>query len=113
MQVKSVQPRKAANVTPAIIEEWKKAFPRGIWEMKVFPEDDGEPKIGYFRKPTRQELGAASTIQNDPLAIAEDLLRTSWLGGDEELLEDDDYFQGALEQYQELMKVRKGEIKKL
>ena len=70
-------------------------------------------RTGYFRKPSRVELASAAAIKNDPMGIAEGLLRDSFLGGDEELLNDDDYFQGALDQFQELMQVRRGEIKKL
>ena len=70
-------------------------------------------KPGYVRKPTRKELSAAMTLKNDPLLQAEDILRSCWLGGDTELLEDEDYFQGAVAQFSELMEVRTGEIKKL
>ena len=103
----------ASAVTPKIIEDWKKANPRGIWELKVYNEDETENKTGYVRKPTRLELSAALTIKNDPLKQAAEILNDCWLGGDDELLNDEDYSQGALAQFSELMEVRKGEIKKL
>lgn len=113
MQTKDIRPTKAENVTEAVIAGWKKDHPRGVWKMTVYAEDGDESKTGYFRKPSRVELASAASIKNDPMGIAEGLLRDSFLGGDEELLSDDDYFQGALEQFQELMQVRRGEIKKL
>lgn len=113
MQTKDIRPTKAANVTDAVIKGWKEAHTRGVWKMTVFAEEGDESKTAYFRKPSRVELASAAAIKNDPMGIAEGLLRDSFLGGDEELLNDDDYFQGALDQFQELMQVRRGEIKKL
>lgn len=113
MKTKDVQPRNSANVTPELIEAWKKDNPRGIWELEVFNEDETQSKKGYVRKPTRLELSAAMTLKNNPLGQAEDILRSCWLGGDEELLDDEDYFQGAVNKFSELMEVRRGEIKKL
>jgi len=147
MQTRDIRPTKAANVTEAVINGWKKDHPRGVWKVIVYSDDYEEPRThifkriaekqeeeiaiqeeydseiaeyiaansrtAYFRKPSRVELASAAAIKNDPMGIAEGLLRDSFLGGDEELLNDDDYFQGALDQFQELMQVRRGEIKKL
>lgn len=131
MKVKDIQPRHAANVTPEIKEAWKEANPRGVWELNIDTDDEaGEidktdergrvtkvmsyiQKTGYVRKPTRSEISAAMTIKNDALKQAEELLRDCWLGGDEELLDDEDYFQAAVVLFSELMEVRKGELKKL
>jgi hypothetical protein len=130
MKVKDVQPRSASNVTDELLEGWKKAYPRGVFKIGVNTDEVAgtEPKpnkhgrleevtvyvqkVGYVRKPTRHEIGASMSLQTDPLTQAEDLLNTCWLGGDEELLDDDDYFQGALMQFQELMAIKTGEIKK-
>jgi len=117
MNTKKIQPRKAADVTPEVIKAWKEAHPRGIWQVSIDGDDPADKeaiKTGYLRKPSREELASFMTSKDaNPLDVAEGLLRDCWLGGDEELLDDFDYFQGAVTQFQELMKVRTGEIKKL
>lgn len=132
MKVKDVQPRHSSDVTEAVIKAWKETHKRGVWEISVpTDEKDGEPVEekddkgrkkevqkyvmlkGYFRKPTRQEMSASLTIKNDPIGQAEELMRDAWLGGDEELLDDDDYFQAAFIEFQELMTFKTGELKKL
>jgi hypothetical protein len=132
MKTKDIQPRRAADITDAVIKAWKDSYPRGVFRLGVNDEDSvieekeekddrGKKQIvkvyaqkaGYVRKPTRHEIGAAMTIKNDPLLQAEDIFRSCWLGGDEELLDDDDYFQAALLQFQEVIEIKSGEIKKL
>jgi hypothetical protein len=132
MKTKDIMPRRAADITDAVIKAWKDAYPRGVFRLAVNDEDTlleekqekderGKKvpvkvyaqKVGYVRKPTRLEIGAAMTIKNDPLLQAEDIFRSCWLGGDEELLDDDDYFQAALLQFQEVIEIKSGEIKKL
>ena len=119
MKTKDILPKRAADVTNAVKDGWKKDHPRGVWELKVFKdedEDDSEEqefKIGYVRKPLRTELSAAMTLKNDPLGQAESIFRDCWLGGDQELLDDEDYFQGAINKFSDLMKVRTAELKKL
>lgn len=99
----------AAECTPEVIAAWKAANPRGVWEIKV------EDKTGYVRKPTREEMKFAMTLatQNDPLGMVEEILKSCWLGGDQELIDDDDYFYGAAMQLQELVEIKAGELKKL
>jgi hypothetical protein len=116
MKVKDIQPKNAQNVTAEIIGAWKVAHPRGVWELTVFKDEEdenGESKTGYVRKPTRKELSAAMTLKNDPMGQAEDILRSCWLGGDDELLEDEDYFAAAVSRFSDLMEVRRAELKKL
>lgn len=121
MKTAKINVTSSANATPEVIAAWKKENPRGVWILTVFKDDEedtdpdavAESKTGYVRKPTRQELSAAMTLKNDPLGQAENILRDCWLGGDEELLEDEDYFQGAVSKFSEIMEVRKAEIKKL
>ena len=131
MKVKDIQPRTSADVTEAVLDAWKAAYPRGVYRIAINTDEVlGEEeetdakgkkytvkvygqKVGYVRKPVRNELSAAMTLKNDPLGQAEDILRSCWLGGDQDLLDDDDYFQGALMQFQEVMEIKSGEIKKL
>ena len=119
----------SVECTPEVIAAWKAANPRGIWQLQVEHEriDTGETdnkgkaileqtyKIGYVRKPTRDEMKFAMTLatQNDPLGMVEEILKSCWLGGDQELIGDDDYFYGAAMQLQELVEIKAGQLKKL
>lgn len=101
--------KTAAEITPEVIEGLKAVNPRGVWQIDI----DG--KIGYVRKPTREEMKYAMTLatKNDPLGMVEEILKSCWLGGDQELLDDDDYFYGAAMQLQELVEIKAGQLKKL
>lgn len=99
----------AAEIPAEVIENWKKENPRGVWEINI------EDKIGYVRKPTREEMKYAMTLatKNDPLGMVEEILNSCWLGGDLELKDDDDFFYGAAMQLQELIEIKTGQLKKL
>jgi hypothetical protein len=89
------------------IQEWKKKHGE-VFEVVV-----GD-KVCYLHKPTRKILSFAFTkAQNDPLATAEVILENCWLGGDEEIKTDDDYFLGANSQIDKIIEVKEAEIKKL
>lgn len=96
-------------VTQQQIDAWKAANPRGLWELSI------EDKKCFVRKPTRNEMKYAMTLatKNDPLGMVEEILNSCFLGGDREILEDDDYFYGAAMQLQELIEIKNGELKKL
>ncbi len=107
--MKNDGPITAAQVTPEMIEAWKKQHPKGVHELTV---DD---KKGYIRNPNRNDMKyAMSRLKGGgELDMAEALLEEMWLGGDQELLDDDDYFFGAVTQLQELIQVKSGSLKKL
>jgi hypothetical protein len=89
------------------VEELKKKHGT-VYEIKV---DD---KIGYLRKPDRNTLRLAfSKATTDPLGMTEVILENCWLQGDEEILNDDSYFLGAVGQIDKIMEARNGELKKL
>ncbi|MFB9862729.1 hypothetical protein [Rufibacter immobilis] len=103
------QPRTAAEVTPQLIEAWKKQNPAGVFRMTV-----GD-KVGYCRTPNRMDLKYAMTRMQTggPLEMAEAIFEETWLGGDAEIQEVDEYFLGALSQMQELLKVQTAALEKL
>jgi hypothetical protein len=131
MKAKDIKPRNSSDINADVIKTWKDAYPRGVWKLEVdSSEPDGtieitdkkgriskvpkfKQKVGFVRKPTRDELSAALTIKNDPLKQVEELLLDCWLGGDEELLKDEDLFQGAAATFMELMEISKGTLTKL
>ena len=98
----------AAEVNEAMIAKWKKQY------GDVFRLNVGD-KVGYVRKIKRHDLKAAMTVakHEGELGMIESLLTDIFLGGDRELLDDDDYFYGACEQVKDLMQVKEGSLTKL
>jgi len=131
MKVKDIRPVGSSNVTPQIIEAWKKEYPRGVFEIAVDTDEEiGEEEVttdkgrkekvmkyvqkkAWFRKPNRPEISAALTLRNDVMRMQEELMRDCFLGGDNELLDDEDYFQAAAIEFETVQKTRTAEIKKV
>ncbi len=96
------------KVTTQQIADWKKKY------GDIFKISFQDNKEGFVRKPTRKELSYAMTkVQSNPLGFAEAILQNCWLGGDEEIRTNDDYFLGASSQLDALMEVKTAELKKL
>lgn len=97
------------EITKKQIEEWKKQH----GDVVSYTVED---KVGYFRKPTRQELSYASVASNqmkDSLKYSEVLMSSCFLGGDRDILEKDEYFLGAAPVIEALSEAKVGELKKL
>lgn len=93
------------------LEEWKKKYGEGnIFEVVV------EDCKAVLHKPLRNDLSfatAGSGQGSDAVKFAEILMRQCWIDGDREIMDNDDYFLGAVPVLQALTEVRKAEIKKL
>ena len=97
----------ASEINSATIEKWKKDHGK-VFQITV------EDKTGYYKKPDRKTLGAAMKFgQGDPMKFNETLAQNCWLGGDEEMRSNDDYFLAAATQFGELVTVKQAEIKEL
>ena len=69
-----------------------------------------------LHKPSRKDLSyatAGSGQGTDAMKFSEILMRQCWVDGDSEILDNDDYFLGAVPALQAVTEVRKAEIKKL
>lgn len=89
------------------IENWKKQHGE-VFEIKA---DD---KVGYIRAPKRAEVGLAfSYMATNPLKSTETILQSCWLGGCEDLRNDDKYFYSINAQINEIIEVAEVKIKKL
>ncbi len=90
---------------------WKKKYGNdGIFEVVV------EDKKAVLHKPSRKDLSfaAAGSGQGaDSIKFSEILMRQCWIDGDQEIMEDDNYFLGAVPVLQAISEVKKAEIKKL
>jgi hypothetical protein len=81
-----------------------------IKEVFVIVSDD---KIAYLKKPSRAQLAYAMTLaQSNPLGMTEEILKSGWLDGDEELQTDDKYFLSISSQIDSLIETTQVSIKK-
>lgn len=95
------------KATKEQIQEWKEKH-GDVFMLEV------EDKTAYLKKPDRKILSFAMTkMQSNPLGFAEVILNQCFLGGDEEVKTNDDYFLGASSQLEGLMQVKTAELKKL
>ena len=82
----------------------------GLKEIWVL---ESEGKIAFVKKPSRDQLKYAMSVsQNDPLGLAENVLESGWLEGDEELMNDDRYFLDISTQIDALIETTTVNIKK-
>ncbi len=97
----------SGQATPEQIEAWKETH-GDIYAITV------EDKIGYLKKVDRKTLSFASSIgTKDPMKFNEIILTNCWLGGDEELKTNDDYFLAVSGKLSELIVVKEAELAKL
>lgn len=75
--------------------------------------EDGSIARAYFKKPDRNVYGAALSIQGrNPLSAKEVVLRSTFLEGDKDLLENDDLFYSACTVVDDMITFRAASIKK-
>lgn len=95
------------EITKEQIQEWKQKYGE-IFKLKI------EDKECYLRKPSRKTLSYASVAgQSNPLGFNEVIMRDCWLGGDEEIRDDDTLFLSASSKIAELIEIKDAELEKL
>lgn len=75
-----------------------------------------EDKAAVFRKPSRQDLSFATNTSSqgkDPIAFTEAIMKNTYIEGDRELVDDDNYFLGAMQVVSVMVEAKQAEIKKL
>ncbi len=92
------------EATPEQIAEWKEKH------GKVFKyEVDG--KIAYLRSVDRNTYSlGASKVSTSPAKFNEIVIQNIWLGGCEELKNNDSYYFGLIDFVEELMAKKKGSL---
>lgn len=93
------------NITDKQIKELK-AKHGDIYQIDV----DGKSCI--LRKPNRQDLSYVAQVK-DPIKIAEAMLNSLWLEGDEEIKTNDEYFMAVSAKMDSLLVIKEAEVKKL
>lgn len=87
------------RVTEKQIREWKEKYPEGVFEL---PVDD---KTIYFRAPKMSDWKRAFTAlkSGGDVAYSKELMTALYLGGDMEIINDDDYFLSVRNELNELL----------
>ena len=110
------QCNKIANerFTEVQMKKWSVQH-KGLWFLPVL-NSDGETieKIGILKPIDRHILSYASTkIQDEGLyEFLEAAMRECWVDGDKEILEDDDYFIPAANQFNKILEGKKAALLK-
>lgn len=95
-------------------EKLKKAHKsRKVFLVEVEDEDTGEWLEAWFKKPTLQQFSMFTTIaQKDKIQALQTLMKNIFIDGNEEIINDDDYFLSAMTQIEEIVNVSASRIKK-
>ena len=102
------------EVTEAQIAALKKQH-GDIFVIEVM-DNENEPVIGYFKRPTRQTLSAVmSKLSSDPIQANEILARNCIIKeySDMRLIDNDDLFMSMISSLSELIQIKQSSIKKI
>ena len=84
-----------------------------VYKLSVNVGDTDEIIVGYIKKPNRSCIESAMSLSaSKPLKSSEIVLRSNWLEGDRRILEDDDTFLNATTAVDQIIKIRRAEVKK-
>jgi hypothetical protein len=97
----------------AQIKSWK-AKHGEVYAISVADEATEKEYTGYFKKPDLKIIAASAKFTTeDPVKAGIVLMENCWLGGDEELKNNDEMKMGVIQQLSTLFKVKQATIKKL
>lgn len=86
---------------------------RKVFLIEVDDEDSGEWLSAWFKKPTLKQFSMFTTIaQKDKIQALQTLMKNIFIEGNEEIINDDDYFLSAMTQIEEIVNVSASRIKK-
>ncbi|GAB2586597.1 hypothetical protein [Spirosoma areae] len=115
-----------AEITPEVIAEWKVEFgevskitvaDKSVkYDPHMVPADDDEienGRVAYLRKPTDKELSFAMSKLPVMLDAGKVLLKSCWLGGDDEMKTDGALFNAAAMEALQFLEVRQSKLVKL
>jgi hypothetical protein len=103
------------GVSQKQLDIWKAKHGQ-VFAISVAKDKDGKAHYtGYLHKPDRNVVGMAMQAysKQDIVRAGEALIVNCWLGGDQEIQQDDSCFVSAAVQAAELIELRQAEIKKL
>lgn len=94
-------PKYAGEVPKSQIDTWKAQYKQGIYALV---SEDGH--IGYFKNPQFNEVNAslAQQTDDDTLIVYTSCARMTYIGGSEEMLNDERKLLGVAQEIKEKMK---------
>lgn len=99
------------QATAEQIATWKEEAAKK--EQKVFSYIV-EDKICYLRSVDRDTYSAAiAKVSTSPAKMNEMIIKSIWLGGDDEIRKNDQYYFGLIDFVEELMAKKKGSLTEL
>lgn len=95
------------------LDKWQKEY-KGLWFLPIYDDEGEVEKIAIMKPITRQILGYASTkITEEGLyAFLEAAMRECMIAGDDEVLEDDEYFIPAANAFNKILEGKKAALLK-
>lgn len=101
-----MQEQLNGQATPEQIQEWKNKYKQGIYAVEV----DGH--IAYFKNPSRHEMNCAMSKASVDAALDmyDELTQRTFIGGSEEVLNDDQMFFGLVQQVKVKMEGKKATL---
>lgn len=99
-------------VSETQIAQWKREC--GTVFRYTATKSGEEPKVGYFKKISPQTMDAYETMMKRSKLMADDVvIENCWLGGDEEIVKNDDYRMGLRDWLGYLLVKVEGEMAEL
>lgn len=101
------------QVTPEQIEKWKAEVKEKYGEnAKVFYYQTEDNRICYFRSVDRNtySLAAAKITSGGAAKFNEQIVTSTWLGGDDTIKKVDSHFFGLIDHIEEMMAKVKGSL---
>jgi len=88
------------------IQAWKAQYKQGIYAIEV------DNHIGYFSNPSRHEMNCAMSKASSDAALDmyEELARLTFIGGAEEVIDNDQMFFGLVQQIKVKMDGKKARL---
>lgn len=95
------------------LAKWSNEY-KGLWFLPVLDEDGNIEALGIMQPITRSILSYASTkIMDEGLyEFLEAAMRECWIEGDTRILDDDDYFIPASQQFNKILEGKKAALVK-
>lgn len=98
---------KAFEATEDQIKQWQEQY------GSVFRLVSKGEKACYLKPVDRQMMSFLSQAGTDPVAFNEALLKNTWIEGDKEIIEKDEYFLAVMEDLASMLDFGQSSLEKL
>ena len=102
------------QATPEQIEQWKADVKNKYGETAEVMAYEVDSRVAYLRSVDRDTYSlAAAKVSTSPAKFNEIVISNIWLGGDETIKNQDQFYFGLIDFVEELMGKKKGSLKTL